>query len=254
MSQVSNRSVRVFVRTVGVALIALLLLTFSAGRASALPGPCSDHGDGNDPARHYICILYNAFLHSPSDGEVSYWIDVLSTSSSVVVAADLIGSQEVAQKFASQAYDQFLSRASDPAGTRYWVDRLQAGDSFETIEIALASSDEAYAVAGGTPDDFVAYLYDTFLDRAAGPDEISFWSAAISDGTLTRGQVASAFGHSTEYEQTFVENIYDGFLGRSPDPEGFAYWTGVAMSAGRRVVYIQIAGSAEGFAFLSTVV
>ncbi|MEY2570414.1 MAG: hypothetical protein QOE63_764 [Acidimicrobiaceae bacterium] len=247
----TNRLGRIGLRAMAVALMSMLVLTFSVGRASAVT-PCSDQGDGNDPARHYVCNVYFFFLHPPTNGEVNYWIDVLSTDSTAAVAADLIGSQETAQRFVGDQYGNLLGRAGDPGGVHYWTDQLQAGVTFEDFDAALVSSDEAFTLVGGLNDNYVEYLYNVILDRSASDADISYWADLISNGTTTRAGVASLFVHSTEFAAMVVDGSYLDFLGRPADAGGLAYWTSFTLEHGFRMTYIALIGSAEGYAQLSS--
>ena len=238
-------------RTVAVALLCFVMLTVTAGRASAFIGGCDDHGDGSDAARHYVCHLYLSFLtHDPTEDEVSYWITALSSTSTAVVAANIIGSAEAATEFVSLDYLHYVGRAGDPDGVAYWSGRLQAGLTLEDLVASMAATDEAYALAGGTTDDFVGYLYSAILDRSAGDPEIAYWSDLITNGA-TRGSVAGAFTHSPEYSTLRAANLYP-YLDRDPDPDGLTFWSSYVAANGERQAFIAFLGSAEAYAVLSS--
>ena len=253
MSHLSSRRQRAGLRAIAVALISLLVLTFSTGRASAISGGCYDHGDGNDTARHYVCLLYSRFLHEPTDGEVNYWIYVLNTQGAATVATQIIDSSETAATLAGEAYNFLLDRVADPAGTRYSADALQSGLTVEALEVFFTSTDEAYAVAGGTNDDYVNYLYGVILDRSPSGDEVTYWSGLLTSGAMTRYQVASAFVYSNERLALIVGDFYGEYLGRAPDAGGAAFWSSVLQSSGVRAATIPFISSPEAYAFLSSI-
>ena len=249
----AKRPLRIGLRAAAIALITLLVLTFSTGRASAYSS-CSPHGDGNDPARAFVCNLYFNFLHFPSDGEVAYWISVLSTSDTHTVANAIIGSQEDAATWVGYTYGDLLDRGGDPAGVHFWTDALQAGATYEDVQVALASSPEAFAVAGGTNDAYADYLYNAILDRTGSSDEIAYWSGVITSGAMSRATVANAFVHSDEYAEMVTGFLYGAMLHRDPDAAGLAYWSSHIQAVGVRQTYIDFLSTPEAYSVLSSAV
>jgi hypothetical protein len=92
----------------------------------------------------------------------------------------------------------------------------------------------AAAVAAATPlkpapeslRSFVAALYADYLDRAAAPEELTYWAEAIFRGGLTRSQAAAAFSSSPEWTRARIDALYREVLGRPGDPAGITYWAG----------------------------
>jgi hypothetical protein len=50
--------------------------------------------------------------------------------------------------------------------------------------------------------------------------------------SASRGEIGTAFSHSTEYIQNFISNAYEQFLSRGPDAAGLAAWTNAMQNYG----------------------
>lgn len=104
--------------------------------------------------------------------------------------------------------------------------------SLETIEATILSGDAIYAALGNSASNYVAYLYQTVLGRAASPTEISFFAARLQSG-VSRLTVINALQFSTEGLRTRVARWYINSLGSTStlaslksDP-GVSYWAGL---------------------------
>lgn len=81
---------------------------------------------------------------------------------------------------------------------------------------------------------YVDHLYLDLLGRRADPAGESYFNRALSQGRLTRSQVAAVLMASEEYRDHEVTGIYEQFLRRAPDAAGLDYWSHVLASSGNR--------------------
>lgn len=121
---------------------------------------------------------------------------------------------------------------ADPQGEQHWLGLVQTGGTFEQVAEGLASSQEFYALHGGTNEGFINGLYMDVLNRGATTPDLASWEAALNSGA-TRASVAAFFLSSQEYRTHLVQNDYTTFLHRTADPGGLAYWVN-ALNAGAK--------------------
>lgn len=94
-------------------------------------------------------------------------------------------------------YIAFYQRPADPAGLRYWAQRMEAagGDQAAVID-AFANSAEATALYGAinstTIGAVVDALYLALFNRAPDADGKKFYVDAFNAGTITAGKIALA--------------------------------------------------------------
>lgn len=74
---------------------------------------------------------------------------------------------------------------------------------------------------------FVAALGRDFLGRDSRFGELVSYTAALSTGQLTRGQLITSYATSEEWIGYIVDQLYRSTLGRAADPSGKAYWIDV---------------------------
>jgi hypothetical protein len=79
---------------------------------------------------------------------------------------------------------------------------------------------------------FVAQVYRDLLHREADVGGLAFFSAQISQGTLTRAEVVLIIESSPEYRIDLVEDLYQHFLHRAADPGGLASFTAFLAAGG----------------------
>ena len=72
-------------------------------------------------------------------------------------------------------YRAFLRRDPDPAGARFWANRLRRGNDPNTVLAGILGSEEYYQRAGSRPDRFVVQLFVDLLGRTPTQREIDFW-------------------------------------------------------------------------------
>jgi hypothetical protein len=146
-------------------------------------------------------------------------------------------------------YSHYLRRPADPAGEQIWTNFLIAGGTLEQVAAEFTSSQEYYALHGGTDQGFITGLYGDVLGRFGGASngEIAGWETALNNG-MSRLSVSLAFLTSQEYRTNLVQADYMTFLKRAADADGLAAWVNALNSGGTdQQVLAQIFGSAEGY-------
>ena len=106
----------------------------------------------------------------------------------------------------------------------YWY--VVARNSGGTANSGISSFTTASGPGISDPFFFVTQLYRDLLNRDPEPGGLNYWAGIVSTGSLTRAQVAAAFFHSPEFEQTGMSVIknYIAVLGRDPEYAGWLYW------------------------------
>lgn len=109
-------------------------------------------------------------------------------------------------------YIAFYQRPGDPAGIRYWADRLAhaQGDSAAVID-AFAASTEAQALYGlvshSALEDVIDAVYQALFRRPADAEGKAFYQAAFEQGILTVGNIVLAILHGAQGDDlTAIEN------------------------------------------------
>ncbi|HEU5150212.1 MAG TPA: HtaA domain-containing protein [Iamia sp.] len=127
------------------------------------------------------------------------------------------------ERWLAQVATDLLGAPLDPAGTAWWRDRLEAGQSREGVARALAGSQAARRAQ-------VSRLYQQYLRRPAEPAGAAYWAARYDAATLP-GQLRRQLLASAEYrtraggtETAFVDAVYLDVLRRPADAAGRAYW------------------------------
>jgi hypothetical protein len=111
-----------------------------------------------------------------------------------------------------QLYVAFFNRAPDADGLAYWIGRLKAGDSLDSIADAFYSAGVQYSSLTGfsssmSNTSFVNVIYKNVLGRTDGGDAdgVAYWSGKLASGEATRGSLVSTMldsaasfkGHAT---------------------------------------------------------
>lgn len=198
----------------------------------------------------FVANAYELLLNrAPDVSGATFWVNGLNsgvlTPPSAVLGID--GGLEYTTDQVDAMYLHYLNRAADPQGQQYWVGFVQAGGTFEQVAEALVSSQEYYALKGGTDQGFITGLYADVINRSASTADVAFWETALASGA-SRASVSIEFLTSQEYRTDLVENDYLTFLLRAADPDGLATWVN-ALNAGAtdQQVLAEIFGSPEGF-------
>jgi hypothetical protein len=189
------------------------------------PIPASSASATND---HFVHAAYLTMLgHDADTASYGYWLGRLNAgtsrwtmamalASSAEYRGDVIGGAGAAQGF----YEEYLGRASDPAGVAYWIGRMSRGTTFEQVRLAFIGSPEYFALYGDDPGRTVDALYHDVLGRSPDPVGRAYWVAHFNATTI-----ASQILYSPEGRADLVAGYYQAFLGRPADPGGLAYWT-----------------------------
>ena len=106
-------------------------------------------------------------------------------------------------------YIAFYQRPADPAGLRYWAERLEAanGDATEIIN-AFATSLEARNLYGPIDADTIGNvidgIYKALFGRPAEPAGKAFFEEAFATGMLTSGNIALAILNGAQGQDQMV--------------------------------------------------
>lgn len=219
---------------------------FTSGNTSAFSPAVALGGNGNTI---FIANAYELLLHRTPDPGAAFWVDGLNggtlTPSRAVLGIE--GSQEYVKDQVDAMYLHYLQRAADPQGQQHWVAVVQAGGTFEQVAEALASSQEYYALHGGTDQGFVTGLYADVLNRSASTAELTAWETGLESGT-SRNSVAVGFLTSYEYRADLVQSDYMTFLHRAADAGGLSHWVNaLGVGVTDQQVLAAIFGSSEGY-------
>ena len=129
-----------------------------------------------------------------------HWSTKLVTISRPEVLARLTGSSEFYRKaggtiptFVDAVYQSVLGRAADPSGRAYWINRLNAGRSVESVARSLVASSEYRRHQ-------VNDAFDRILDRAPTTGERDHWTTRIAT-TRIEVLLATLASSSERYEQ-----------------------------------------------------
>ena len=150
-------------------------------------------------------------------------------------------------------YDDILDRQADPLGLEFWKSEIERivsiGIDIKEGIIALSkfffNAEEYVEVKNPSDEEYVTDLYQTFLNRLPGNEEINYWVALI-EGGLSRNVILNFFVYSEEFglymtgilgaetgrpERNLVNDFYRGLLNRLPDSLGFGLYADL-MAAG----------------------
>jgi len=114
-----------------------------------------------------------------------------------------------------QFYQEFLHRASDPAGRAYWINLFLSGAGEADVAAGFLATGE-YQALHQSDAAFVAGLYQDVLGRTSDATGLAFWQNALRNGA-SRADVALALLTSAESSQRVLDRFYAQFLGRGVD-------------------------------------
>lgn len=109
----------------------------------------------------------------------------------------------IAVQKASYAYCLILGREPDGGGSEAYAAGLENGQSnVGDVLLEMLRSDEfngRHSTLSMTDKDYVALLYRLLLDREADPYGLDSYAGELASGAMTRGGVALALIHSSEF-------------------------------------------------------
>lgn len=139
------------------------------------------------------------------------------------VTQGLAASEEWAGQRIDALYVNVLGRPGEPAGRRYWLDRMIEGLPLNQVGVYFYGSAE-YRAQAPTPEAYVDRLYQVLLGRQAEPGGRAYWAAELTSGRAAPPDVVAGFYASEESRRSRVTTLYRDVLGRDPDPGGLSYW------------------------------
>src|SRR5690606_256124 len=122
----------------------------------------------------------------------------------------LLAWPDAREHMVTEAYQQVLGRAPDPAGLSYWSTCCRTRAE---LVASLLASPEAYRQAGSTPEGYVTKVYETLLGRSANSPGSGYWAERLAAGTSRRSVAASVYA-STESRRLRAAEGYRTLLRR----------------------------------------
>lgn len=88
-----------------------------------------------------------------------------------------------------RAYVAYYNRPGDPEGVDYWADRLDNGESLNSIIDAFANSVEAESLYSGVATaDLITAVYGQAFGRVPDDEGRDYWANRIDSGELSPGE------------------------------------------------------------------
>jgi hypothetical protein len=133
----------------------------------------------------------------------STWDDQIDDAADVAAFIDQLYDLGLTREHRLQVtrlYLAYFDRAPEPAGLKYWAERLDAKTStLSSVSSFFATSQEFKTLYGGTTNqEFVKLVYENVLFREAKMHEIAYWQNRLDQGTTTRGKLMIGFSESPE--------------------------------------------------------
>ncbi len=174
---------------------------------------------------NFVRGMYLDVLQRPLDVPgFTDWVNLLDGGASNLQVAN--GFWETVEHRGIQVdsyYELFFNRQADPAGRQNWINQFLVGMTEETMMAEFMNTPE-YSALNPSNTAFVAAAYQDILNRAPEPAGQTFWVNALTNGQLTRRQVAEGLINSNERHVGLVTSYYVDFLRRQPDSFGLAFW------------------------------
>ncbi|HYI63053.1 MAG TPA: DUF4214 domain-containing protein [Acidimicrobiales bacterium] len=196
--------------------------------AAGAPGP--GFGAPGTPARpgseRYVRDAYASVLGRGIDEPgLAYWGGRLDGGTSRATFAKLLVLSPESLRRQLRALYEDVGITPGPTDIGTDAEALRTGaTSLEGVLVRLLSTAEfSEGPGGGTPEGFVAALYERVLDRPAEPAGAAYWVGRLEAGA-SRSTVARGFVLSTDRLRTVVAAAYDQVLGRTTDVPGRDYW------------------------------
>ncbi len=146
-------------------------------------------------------LFQQAFNRTIDPSGRTYWSNKLITISRPEMLARLTGSSEfyngagaTIPQFVDAVYQSVLGRAADPSGRSYWIGRLNAGRSVESVARSLVASSEYRRKQ-------VSQTFGRLLDRAPTVGERDYWTNKIATSRI-EGLIAALAASAEFYDVT----------------------------------------------------
>lgn len=146
-----------------------------------------------------VARLYqSAFARAPDPEGLLYWgARIQQGTPPRSVADQFAGSSEFLARhdtsdhtaFVELVYRNVLGRSSDPAGRRWWTDRLAAG-TLSRGDLLLGFSESTEHRAATQNRTFATVAYATVLGVTPDPDGLVYWVTRLDTGTPLRDLLA----------------------------------------------------------------
>jgi uncharacterized delta-60 repeat protein len=190
---------------------------------------------GSDVAslRRFAAQQYRDFLAIEGDANgTNFWASRLETGTSrAQLSEQFFRISEARAASIIRMYRGLLGRNPDAEGLKFWLGALGGGLSFSAFTEAVTQSPEFIARTGSlTSEAYVRSLYESFLGRAGDNAGVSFWTAELAAGRITRANLTVFFSESAESiartrTSVTVAFAYLALLSRPPDEGGDAFWS-----------------------------
>jgi hypothetical protein len=145
---------------------------------------------------------YEKYLGRAADvGGTQFWLGQIHAGlSDEGLAASLAGSPEFYLNsgggtnlgFVDALYRVVLGRAPDSSGETFWVNKLAAGATTDSVALGFVTSGEDKV-------DFIQQTYLTLLQRAPTPAELNQWVTNLQSGLATHESLITSLASSDEY-------------------------------------------------------
>lgn len=173
----------------------------------------------------YTDVVHRRFLgRGPSATELATWTPSVAAGDRLSVTSRLSVSDAWAGSRVSALYRTVLGRDADAAGRAYWVGRIAAGVSFESVSAELYGSPEYYAAHGSSAAGYVRALYDDLLHRAPDTAGSAYWVGQLTSGARTRSGLALGFSASIESRRDRAGRIWTSLFRAAPSESDRQTW------------------------------
>ncbi len=161
----------------------------------------------------YLNALYEGTLgRAPTAAEIAAALPIYSHAQTLITPTlQFLDSSSTRQVELTALYQNYFGRPIDPSGLAYWTGVLNSGQALSFVAANLASSNEAFSLAGGTNTSWVTLLYKTALNRTPGPGEASYWINTLNGNPTDRFFIALGILRSPEATNKVVAQWYAGY-------------------------------------------
>lgn len=186
----------------------------------------------------------------------NYWLEKINNEQlagaqigyGFIFSDEYIGRNKTNKQYLNDLYAMYFGREADEEGYAYWMNKLENGESRESVFAGFANSDEffnlcakygitrGYYITGydleaqGKINCFVARLYKVCFNRLPDKDGQIYWTEKLVNGEETGTSVVKSMIQSNEFvnlnldDDNYVAYLYRAIFGRNPGKEEFNYW------------------------------